>query len=61
MIIIVIRQELYIWKILEQLEFEQNFVLAIVTTLSLAMNIDLTVLENNPNSIRNNTDFLRSL
>lgn len=61
MIIIVIRQELYIWKILEQLEFEQNFVLAIVTTLSLAMNIDLTVLENNPNSIKNNTDFLRSL
>jgi adenylate kinase len=45
----------------DQIELEQVLVLSIVTALSVAMKIDLTVLENNPNNTKNNTDFLMSL
>jgi adenylate kinase len=45
----------------DQIELEQGLVLSIVTALSVAMKIDLTVLENNPNNTKNNTDFLMSL
>ena len=42
-------------------ELEQNLTLAIITSLAVTLAIDLTVIENNPSNLNDNTEFLRNL